>query len=194
MLLPQGKLKLIGGSSNAIYKEKISVMTQWMAFVFQCGLCRKIRWRDLSKIRFSRKIRRLSGDNVSSDLREMLAGRQDGRRKSVDVILQSKDVDNPALRALLKNENVRLSDRIGKSDTLVVDLPLSAVENLSNGGSINYMSPDRQVGGFGHMEIATGTTWSAIKRQKAILQRFVLTEQVSASPFLIRAFIRAQRF
>ena len=46
---------------------------------------------------------------------------------------------------MIKAENVRLQDRIGDCDTMVVNLPLSASKHLSNSGLINYMSPDRQV-------------------------------------------------
>ena len=95
----------------------------------------------------------------------MLANDLTGGKKRVEVILQAKDADNPVLRALLKAENVRLSDRIGDSDTLVVNLPLAAIENLSTSGTINYMSPDRQVGGFGHIENATGV--NLIRNQAA---------------------------
>ena len=68
------------------------------------------------------------------------------------MIIQAKDAENHSLRAIMSQNGVRLTDRIGNSDTLVVDLPLSAVNELSQSGLINYMSPDRATESTGHIE------------------------------------------
>ena len=70
------------------------------------------------------------GDTVSSDLRDMMANDPTGNKR-VDVIVQAKDANNASLRAIMAENGVRLQDRIGSTDTIVVNLPLSAVEALS---------------------------------------------------------------
>lgn len=72
--------------------------------------------------------------------------------------MQTKDADNPVLRRIMAENNVRLQDRIGTSDTMVVNLPLRAVEALSQSGLINYMSPDRPMSFSGHLENTVGAT------------------------------------
>ena len=79
-------------------------------------------------------------------------------KKRVDVIIQAKDADNAALRALMADGQARVSERIGKTDTMVVNLPLSALNTLSTSGLINYISPDRPTQTTGHVEDTTGIT------------------------------------
>ena len=112
------------------------------------------------------------GDNVSSDLREMMAQDATGKKR-VDVIIQAKDADDEMFRAIMSENKVRLQDRIGDSDTMIVNLPLGAVETLSKTGVVNYMSPDRSVGGLGHLENATGT--AAVRTQAATSTRNAYT-------------------
>ena len=103
------------------------------------------------------------GDNVSPDLREMLA-RDPAGSSRIDVVLQAKDADNAALRSLLSDGTARIADRIGQTDTLVLNLPLSVVQTLSTSGLINYVSPDRAMQGSGHVEDTTGA--AAIRSQQ----------------------------
>ena len=85
----------------------------------------------------------------------MMAEDPTGKRR-IDVILQAKDANNAALRSLLNSGEARIHDRVGNSDMLVVNLPLSTVDSLSRSGLINYVSPDRQTKTTGHVEDATG--------------------------------------
>ena len=95
------------------------------------------------------------GDNVSSDLRELIANDPSSR---VDVIIQAKDANNAALRALLQSGEARIASRVGSTDTLVVNLPASTIEILSTSGLINYVSPDRATSATGHVSETTGLT------------------------------------
>ena len=97
------------------------------------------------------------GDTVSPDLRTLLADNPNGSDR-LDVILQAKDANDPALRSIMAQFNVHLQDRIGSTDTVVVNLPLSAIEALAQSGAVNYMSPDRPIGQLGHLEDATGAS------------------------------------
>ena len=97
------------------------------------------------------------GDNVSPDLRDLMAQDPSGKKR-VEVILQAKDADNPALRALLQDGIARIVDRIGNSEMLVVNMPLSTVQNLSQSGMINYISPNRPTTVTGHVEDTIGAT------------------------------------
>ncbi|MBK6724727.1 MAG: S8 family serine peptidase [Acidobacteria bacterium] len=109
---------------------------------------------------------------MSPDLREMMANDPSGNTR-VDTIIQAKDADSAVLRSLLASGQASVSDRIGNSDTLVVNLPLSAVSALSTSGTINYVSPDREMRGTGHVEDTTGTT--AMRSQPALNGRAAYT-------------------
>ena len=83
---------------------------------------------------------------------------EDRRATSALTLSQAKDADSPVLRTLLAQGKARLNERIGDSDMMVVNLPLSAVTQLSQSGLINYMSPDRAIEMSGHVEDTTGVT------------------------------------
>ena len=155
-LLLQGKIQIIGGSSKVAYQENIAPVAEIDA------LFNKITVGDNTnssseELKNAAKYDGYRGDNVSSDLRDMMEKDPTGKKR-VEVIIQAKEADNAALRALLKNGQARLSDRVGATDTLVVNLPLSAVSQLSESGLINYISPNRPVQMFGHVENTTGAT------------------------------------
>ena len=63
------------------------------------------------------------GDKLSPDLREMVAS-GDLTRK-VKVILQSDDIESPALLEILKRNNVVIESRAENLNMLVVELPVS---------------------------------------------------------------------
>ncbi len=157
--LLQGKVQIIGGSSPAAYGEKIESQAE-IAVLFETisigNVSLKEAEEELQKQILSNDGFR--GDNVASDLREMMQNDKTGGQKRLDVILQAKDADNQVLRQIMAENNIRLENRIGTSDTMVVNLPLKAVEALAQSGLINYMSPDRAVNFMGHLENATGAT------------------------------------
>ena len=158
-LLLQGKIRIIGGSSKVAYKENIEPVAEVDALFEKITVGDNANFSSDKSNNTTAKYDGYRGDNVSSDLREMMADDPTGKKR-VEVIIQAKEAENAALRALLKSGQARLSDRIGESDTLVVNLPLSAVSQLSESGLINYISPNRPVKMFGHVENTTGATFA----------------------------------
>lgn len=152
-----GKLKIIGASGSGKYQETVEARAETAALFEKIEINAR---QTQANVEESRKLpsaqREYRGDNVAADLREMMQNDTSGGRKRLDVILQTKDADNPVLREVLTQNNIRLTDRIGDSDTMVVNLPLSAVEILAQSGLINYISPDRDVKSLGHVETTTG--------------------------------------
>ena len=154
----EGKLVMIGGSSAAAYGERIESKPEIAAFF--AGILVSGDSNAGATAESNSKVERseFRGDNVSPDMREMLANDSTGGTKRVDVIIQAKDAGNQSLRAIMSQNGVRLTDRIGNSDTLVVNLPLGSVNELSQSGLINYMSPDRATESTGHIEVTSGTS------------------------------------
>ncbi|MBK6724932.1 MAG: S8 family serine peptidase [Acidobacteria bacterium] len=152
--IAEGKLVMIGGSSAAAYDERNESQPEIAAYF--AGIL--VAERDANGAMAGNVEQNDSGyrgDNVSPDLREMMANDPSGNTR-VDTIIQAKDADSAVLRSLLASGQASVSDRIGNSDTLVVNLPLSAVSALSTSGTINYVSPDRPTTITGHVEDTTG--------------------------------------
>jgi serine protease AprX len=94
------------------------------------------------------------GDNVSSDLRELIAsGRAPAR---VKAILQVNDTNSKALRAQLSRYGVTIDAQMPRFGTMAVDIPTKAIEKLAADSTTNYLSLDRPVAGLGHLEETTG--------------------------------------
>lgn len=171
-LLLQRKMQIIGGSSRAAYKEKIEDDSNISALFHQI-LIGGGSVNDVTAENQSDKNQNdFQGDNVSADLREMM-GRDTTGNERADVILQAKDAENPVFRRIMADNNVRLTERIGESDTLAVNLLLRAVEALAQSGAVNYMSPDRAVKTLGHLENTTGA--AATRAQTATAGRAAFT-------------------
>ncbi|MBK8304044.1 MAG: hypothetical protein IPK98_11825 [Chloracidobacterium sp.] len=140
-LIAEGKILMIGGSSVAAYDENIASQPNVAEHFAGITVSGKTQNSDSVAVKNDRDSG-YRGDIVSPDLRDMMAQDPSGNKR-VDVILQAKDADNAAFRSLLASGQARIADRIGNDDTLVVNLPLSTVSNLSTSGLINYVSPDR---------------------------------------------------
>ena len=157
-LLLQGKVRIIGGSSKFAYKENIEPVAEIDALFEKITVGDNANSSDELNNKTA-KYDGYRGDNVSSDLREMMENDPTGKKR-VEVIIQAKDAENAVLRTMMREGKARLSDRIGETDTLVVNLPLSAISQLSESGLINYISPNRPVQMFGHVENTTGATFA----------------------------------
>ena len=153
--LQNGKVKIIGGSTTKIFADNIEPQAEIAAFFEKINI-ESLQTTTQATAQSKPEERRFRGDNVSADLREMM--KTESGEKRLDVILQAKNADNPVLREIMANNGVNLNDRIGKTDTIVVNLPLSAVNALANSGLVNYMSPDREMKSLGHIETTTGTS------------------------------------
>ncbi|MBK8147727.1 MAG: hypothetical protein IPK58_05795 [Acidobacteria bacterium] len=161
--LLNGKIRLIGGSSTDAYTESIEPVAEVAAMFETITIGDRNISNSDSDSNLGLNSEGFRGDNVSSDLRDMMANDPTGKRR-VDVIVQAKDADDPSLRALLSSGKARLTDRIGDSNTLVVNLPLALVNELSQSRLANFISPDRQTLKLGHVENTTGT---AVTRSQA---------------------------
>ena len=153
----EGKLVMIGGCSAAAYDERIESRPEIAAYFTGIRVTPKNSLEADKKAHSDSNNNGYRGDNISPDLRAMMAQDPSGQKR-VDVIIQAKNADNASFRALLASGEARVSDRIGNSDTLVVNLPLSALNSLSTSGTVNYISPDRRTVTTGHVEDTTGTT------------------------------------
>ena len=171
--LLQGKVKIIGGSSIAAYQDRIENEAELDA-IFQTitvgGLNSAEEEADVTTS--SENPLGYRGDTVSPDLREMMANDPTGNKR-VDLIIQSKDADSEVLREIMAQNRARRTNRIGQSETLTVNMPLSAVDVLANSGTINYMSPDRELVSTGHIENVTGA--ATIRSQPAFNGRAAYT-------------------
>ncbi|MEP7039766.1 MAG: S8 family serine peptidase, partial [Acidobacteriota bacterium] len=171
-LLINNKVRIIGGSSKAAYSERIAPVVELSAFFAPLNIGEMQSGNSKNASTKFDDNEGFRGDNVSSDLREMMANDTTGSKR-VDVIIQAKDADNTALQAMMAENGVRLQDRIGDSNTMVVSLPTSAVEALAASGSVNYMSPDRRVEMLGHIENTTGA--ASMRSQAATANRAAYT-------------------
>ena len=159
------KLVMIGGSSKAAWDEKIAASAD-VSGLFEAVYVGGGNAESGSKSTPPSERLPFRGDNVSSDLRKMMSDDASGETR-VDVILQAKNADDQALtRRLLASGKATVSDRVGKTNTLVVNLPLSAVQSLSASGLVNYISPDRAIKTLGHVENTTGTVADAFAARR----------------------------
>src|SRR5262249_46127412 len=103
---------------------------------------------------------RFVGVRISPDLRELLDGRNAPAR--VHAILQVDDTNNTELRANLARYGVTVTAEMARFGSLAVDLPAKAIDELVNNTHTRYVSLDRPVKSFGHLQTTTGEAamWS----------------------------------
>ncbi|MBC7930965.1 MAG: S8 family serine peptidase, partial [Rubrivivax sp.] len=97
------------------------------------------------------------GDKISPDLREALGGTSAAER--VQVILQGDDLKNASLRDFLNSNGARVAGNFGSLGAQAVEIPLSAVNRLSELRGISYVSLDGETRALsiGHVSRTTGT-------------------------------------
>jgi subtilisin family serine protease len=155
--LLQGQVKIVGGSTFIAYNQDINSDSEVAALFETIKVGEKNQQgKDRSKQIAGSGDRTYKGDKVAPDLREMMQKNPTGKKR-VDVILQTKNADDPNLRSFMRENKIKIENRIGDSDTLVANLPLGEVEALSDSGMVNSISPDRPMRTFGHIEKTTGT-------------------------------------
>lgn len=154
--LLEGKIQIVGGSTNLAYDEKIKADEE-VAGLFKTILVgdKESTQNESEDIASENSNRRFQGDTVSPDLREMMAQDPTGKKR-VDVIIQAKNANSSNLRTLMTENKVRLNDRIGESNTLVASMTLNSVQSLSQSGMVNYISPDRPTQMTGYVEKTLG--------------------------------------
>jgi len=96
------------------------------------------------------------GDKISPDLRELMAGAD--KNRTVKVILQSDDIDNPQLIDVLRKNNINIGGRANALNMLFIDLPLNVAEAVAAVRSAKHLSLDNEVKLLGHVEETTGAS------------------------------------
>ncbi len=92
---------------------------------------------------------------ISPDLQTRLQGRATAEQR-VKVILQLQERPRGQLNALLNRNGVHISKHFESFNTKVVELPVSAVQELAGFGEVSYVSLDNDVQLLGHLETTTG--------------------------------------
>jgi len=146
-----GKLAIVGGSSAAAFDNEIKSQPEIAAYFAGILISESSSASAKNDLENEAEEVEFRGDNISPDLREMMANDPSGNTR-LDVIMQAKNADNQMLRDLIASGQAHISSRIGNTD------PLSALESLSQSGLINYVSPNRTIGSLGHIETTTGAT------------------------------------
>lgn len=150
-------IRIIGGSSRSDYAQKIEADKELNSIFEAIEILGGQSAANDAEPTGGNDAESYRGDNISSDIRAMIDAGSDGNQR-IGAVLQAKNADNPAFRAMLAASDVRITDRIGTSNTLVIDLPLRSVASLSQSGMINYLSPDRKTQTTGHIEDTIGAT------------------------------------
>jgi serine protease AprX len=60
------------------------------------------------------------------------------------------------MRAVMSENKARVSEQITADKTIVANMSLSAISELSQSGTVNYISPDRSTKSFGYVEKSMG--------------------------------------
>lgn len=96
------------------------------------------------------------GDKIAPDLRALIASSD--RNRSVTVILQSDDIENPDLQRHLANNDIQISGRADELGMLVVEMPARIAEEVAALRSVRHLSLDRELKTLGHIEKTTGAS------------------------------------
>src|SRR4030095_16047015 len=75
------------------------------------------------------------------------------------IILQLSDPPTAELNALLRRNGIRVKDTFAEFNSSVIELPLSVVRELSEFDEVEFISLDRYVHLFGHVEQTTGAAY-----------------------------------
>jgi len=94
------------------------------------------------------------GNKLSPDLRELV--NSGDQNQNVRVILQSDDIKNPELLAVLKQNNVVIESRAESLNMLVASLPVKAAEQVAALRQTEHLSLDRETTLLGHIDTTTG--------------------------------------
>ena len=108
-----GDLKIVGASGIDAYHQAIEPRPE-VANLF-AGILVNDAPTAVKKIERSAMTSEYRGDNISPDLRQMMAKDPSGKKR-VDVIIQAKNADNAALRSIMADG--RCSCRPAVSDTM----------------------------------------------------------------------------
>lgn len=97
--LAEGKIAVIGGSSAGEYADRIEADAEIAGYFSGILVADRARSSASATAAAAKSDEGYRGDNVSPDLRDMMQKDPSGKTR-IDVILQAKNADNPALRAV----------------------------------------------------------------------------------------------
>ena len=152
-----GKLTVIGSSSAAAYEDRIESKAEIAGYFTGIPCLVKKMLQRRRKTGQEKKNDDTAATMSRPDLRAMMAEDPSGEKR-VDVIIQAKNADDSKLRTMVAADAVGESTRIGTTNTMVANLPLSTVNELSESGTVDYISPDREIKMQGHIETTSGTS------------------------------------
>src|SRR6185369_12350244 len=158
-IIQNADLRLIAGSSPEAYAEYIA-SDDTVAKLFDSISID--RGSETATTTVTSKDKRRSpideefeGEKISPDMRELMDAA--GPQGRVNAIVQVSDVNNAEVAAVLKRFGIRVDSRMAELGALNVQLPVAAIEQLAQGHSTNYISPNVSLESFGHVTATTGT-------------------------------------
>src|SRR5262249_13536591 len=95
------------------------------------------------------------GEKWSSDLQELARARNESAKR-VDVVIQTADTQNTALLQLLSESGAKIKSVQNQLGSIVIEAPVSVVEQLANNSSTSFLSLDREVRSQGQLSLTTG--------------------------------------
>jgi len=106
-----------------------------------------------------------TGQRISSDLNELLDSGNAPER--VKAILQVDDANSADLHAKLTRFGVSIDGQMAQFRSLAIDLPTKAVAELAANSHTRYLSLDRAVKSFGHVQ-----NWKLVVRRQRHRHRY----------------------
>ena len=101
---------------------------------------------------------RRGNDKISDEFRGRL-----NSTELVQVILQLNSPRTGRLNALLQRNGIHLKDEFKELHSFVVELPVSVLSELAQFDEVQFISPDREVRLFGHVETTTGAAFMRLQ-------------------------------
>src|ERR1041384_3842873 len=115
--------------------------------------------------------RSIGSRKLSSDLVQRV--RREGSDSRVKVVVQFNEMPAPLIDGLLTKFAARVTHRLSALNMGVIEIPVNAVEALASQKEVRYLSPDRPISTFGHIETTTGT--AAVREQTNTLLGELIT-------------------
>jgi serine protease AprX len=149
----RGGLRFIGATTQAVYDEHIA-KDATLAKLFETV---RLSSDDSTpaRTRDEQALSDFQGDRLSPELRALASSATPGER--VSVILQSDDLDNPRLEAVMRKYGIGAGPRMSQLGAMRVEVPAAALKELAANGGARYISPDRTIRSLGHVTATTGT-------------------------------------